>query len=224
MVPKGYIVAVLPRARAARVGRAAPGFAGARVGAVLATLLYQEREGEKRGDSVSKNRALVPVLAGSGAAAVGVVVYALSNRRQKGAALAAEPEAAVSEPEAPAPLRESMVVPRAHVPDPLEVDLDLDGIFRGIDDLESEREEPTVRADVKVPALAGADDVEPPSADELGAYWLSRATQSERSLNEGDLEIDLDNVADLRDEAEPEDGEPEDEEQAFALVAGQRRD
>jgi hypothetical protein len=177
---------------------------------------------------VSNNRALVPVLAGLGAAAVGVVVYALSNRRQKGAAAVSEPEAVVSEPEVPAPLRESMVVPRAHVPDPLEVDLDLDGIFRGIDDLEGEREEPTVRADVKVPALAGADDAEPPGADELGAYWLSRATQSERSLNEGDLEIDLDNVADLRDEAEPEDApedaEPEDEEQAFALVAGQRRD
>ena len=174
---------------------------------------------------MSKNRALVPVLAGLGAAAVGVVVYALSNRRQKGAALVSEPETVASEPEMPARLRESMVVPRAQVPDPLEVDLDLDGIFRGIDDLEGEHEEPTVRADVKVPALAGADDAEPPSADELGAYWLSRATQSERSLNEGDLELDLDNVPELRDEADPEDVEPEDhEEQAFALVAGQRRD
>jgi hypothetical protein len=36
---------------------------------------------------------------------------------------------------------------------------------------------------------------------------LSRATQSERSLSEGDLDIDLDNVADFRDEDAPDEDE-----------------
>ena len=63
-----------------------------------------------------------------------------------------------------------------------------------------------------MPPLASADDAEPPSPDELGAFWLSRATQSERSFSEGDLDIDLENVADVREVTEPDEYEYDDEE------------
>jgi hypothetical protein len=95
-----------------------------------------------------------------------------------------------------------MVVPRGSVPDPLEVDLDLDGVFYAPD---VEPEEATVQCDVKVPPLASADDAEPPGPDDLGNFWLSRATQSEHSFSEAELEVDLDNVADISGEGANDD-------------------
>jgi hypothetical protein len=173
---------------------------------------------------VSKRKTLIPVLAGiAGVAAVGTLAYVLTRRAEGGPARnaregreGAEP-ASTRSPE----LRESMVVPRSAVPDPLEVDLDLDGIFRAA--AESELDEATVRCDVKVPPLAGADDAEPPGPDDLGGYWLSRATQSERSFSESELQVDLENVADLRDDAEPDEYEYEYEDEVRAVADRARR-
>jgi hypothetical protein len=81
-----------------------------------------------------------------------------------------------------------------------------------------------VQADVKVPALASADDAEPPGPDDLGSYYLSRATQSERSLTELDLEPDVENLADLREQAADElEPEEEDEAEERELAAVTRR-
>ncbi|MES1177351.1 MAG: hypothetical protein ABUL62_23715 [Myxococcales bacterium] len=143
---------------------------------------------------MSNNRALVPVLASLGAAAVGVVVYAFSGRRQSAAPPAPNLDAE--------PLRESMVVPRAD-----ERDFDWD--------------EPTVQADIKVPALAGADDAEPPGPDDLGSYWLSRATQSERSLTELDLKPEVEAIADPRAALDEPELDDEDEAQDRALAAAE---
>jgi hypothetical protein len=61
-----------------------------------------------------------------------------------------------------------------------------------------------------VPALAGADDAEPPAPEDLGAYWLTRATDSERSRDESDLELEVeglpspDLVAELDEPADDE--------------------
>ena len=159
---------------------------------------------------MSKSRALMPVLVGiAGVTAVGSLAYAFRRRAQRAArARARHAGAAPASSRRPA-LRESMVVPRSPVPDPVTVVLDLDGVFRGEAELELEPEaaEATVQCDVRLPSPTSADDGEPPEADELGDYWLSRATQSERSLCEGDLDIDLNNVADFREEAEEDDDE-----------------
>ncbi|HEY5372869.1 MAG TPA: hypothetical protein VIK01_04250, partial [Polyangiaceae bacterium] len=136
------------------------------------------------------------VLAGiAGLGVVGTVTYAFTRRTRR-AAPAAYVQAAPASLARPA-VRESMVVSRSIVREPLTVVLDLDGVFRG--EAELEPAEATVQCDVKLPPPASADG-EPPEADSAGCYWLSRATQSGRSLSKGDLDIDLDNVADFRDE------------------------
>ncbi|HEX3851901.1 MAG TPA: hypothetical protein VHW01_13100 [Polyangiaceae bacterium] len=157
---------------------------------------------------MSKSRALIPVLAGiAGIGMVGTLAYALRRRAQRADQVCA-PQAQVERASSPGrSVRESMVVPRSSVPEPVTVVLDLDGVFRGESELEAELAEATVQCDVKLPSPISADDGEPPEADALGAYWLSRATQSERSLSEGDLDIDLDNVADFRDEDAPDEDE-----------------
>jgi len=136
------------------------------------------------GAAVSQSRALVPVLVGiAGVTAVGSLAY-FRRRAERGIqarAAHAEPVPASSprpvQRESP-DLRESMVVPRSPVPDPLTVVLDLDGVLRAETELEPE---PTVRSSVARSAPASAP-------------------QSERSRCEGDLDIDLCNVADLRQE------------------------
>jgi len=149
------------------------------------------------GAAVSKSRALIPVLAGiAGVGVVATLAYAFARRAQRAAGVTSV-LAAPAWSARPA-VRESMVVPRGGAPEPLTVVLDLDGVFRG--EAELEPAEATVQCDLKLPPPASADDSEPPEADSLGCGWLSRATQSERSLSEGDLDIDLDNVADFRDE------------------------
>ena len=146
---------------------------------------------------MSKRNTLISVVAGmAGVAIVGTLAYAFSRRAQSVARVAsADAQPASSPPR----LRESMVVPRRAVPDPLEIDLDLDGVFRAPE--EDESAEATVQCDVKVPPLAGADDAEPASPDDLGAYWLTRATQSEHSFSESELVVDLENIADPSEDA-----------------------
>ncbi len=148
---------------------------------------------------MSKSKVLIPVLAG--AAALGAVAYALSRPTRRVAAAAPSPAA-----EQPA-LRESMVVPRATLTTD-SLDLDLDGIFDS--NPEDALEYTTVHADTRVPALASADDAEPPSPEDLGAYWLSRATDSERSRDESDLELELDGLAIPDDSADIEEQEDDD--------------
>lgn len=163
---------------------------------------------KRTGVVVSKSRALIPVLTGiAGVGMIGTLAYAFKRWAQRADRLRA-PHAPV-EPASSAgrAVRESMVVPRSSVPEPVMVVLDLDGVFRGESELEAEPVEATVQCDVKLPSPNSADDGEPPEADALGAYWLSRATQSERSLSEGDLDIDLDNVAEFRDEDAPDEDE-----------------
>jgi hypothetical protein len=165
---------------------------------------------------VSNNRALVPVLASLGAAAVGVVAYAFSGRRQR----SVPPLADVDSP----PLRESGIVPRAEIADPslLEAvadldaaDLDAEELFPAEFPVQDGLEELTVQPDLKVPALASADDAEPPSPDDLGSFWLAGATQSERSLTELDLQPDVETLADLRDELGEKDESEEKDEDAL---------
>ena len=166
------------------------------------------------------SRPLITVLASfAGATAVGTLSY-LFTRRARGAARAGDAGAEPSVASAPvAEARESMVVSRSSVADPLTVVLDLDGIFRG--EAELETAELTAQCDVKRPPPVGADDGEPPEADRLGALWLARATESERSLSEADLEIDLDNVPDFHDEAEQvEDDEAYHDEYELTAASG----
>lgn len=153
---------------------------------------------------MSKSRAVIPVLASiAGAGAIGTLAYAFA-RLAKRAAQAPVTHAAAVPASSPRPaMRESMVVARSSVPEPLTVVLDLDGVFRGEAALGPA--EATVHCDVRLPSPASADDGEPPQADELGGYWLSRATQSERSLRGGDLDIDLDNAADFRHDQDEDD-------------------
>jgi hypothetical protein len=170
---------------------------------------------------VSKRNTLIPVVAGmAGVAIVGTLAYALS-RRALGVARSAVPSADARPASAPHELRESMVVPRRAVPDPLELDLDLDGVFRA--PAEDESAEATVHCDVKVPPLASADDAEPASPDDLGAYWLTRATQSERSFSESELVVDLENIADPSDDAEQDEYEYEYESAELTVTDRLRR-
>ncbi len=149
---------------------------------------------------MSKSRIWLPVLAGAAAVGVGALAFVYA-RRGRGFGQGDQPG------EVPPParaLRDSMVVPRGHARDRHE-ELDLDGIFSG----ESEEPEagPTVQSAVRVPPLVSADDAEPPSPDELGSYWLSRAAQSEHSPSEGELVLDFEDLA----IAEPADQEELDE-------------
>lgn len=140
---------------------------------------------------MSKSRVLMPVFVG--AAALGAVAYALSRHNKRALVPASGP------PDAEPGLRESMRVLRA-ARDAEASALDLDGVFEANPD--DAMEYATIHADTHVPALASADDAEPPAPEDLGAYWLTRATDSERSLDESDLELELDSLPNLEEEAE----------------------
>ena len=130
---------------------------------------------------MSKRNTLIPVVAGiAGVAVMGTLAYALSRRAQNAGAPRTARENVQPAPSALPPLRESMVVPRKAVPDPLEIDL----ILTAYSGRPADTEEATVQCDVRVPPLSSADDAEPAGPDDLGSYWLSRATQSERSFSE----------------------------------------
>ena len=152
-----------------------------------------------RKDAVS-SRVLVPVLA---SAALGAVVYALTRPNKRRVAPASNAPAA--DPE----LRESMVAPSGTAE---LLGLDLDGVFDANPD--DALQHATVHADTRVPPLASADDAEPPAPEDLGAYWLSRATDSERSLDESDLELGLDGLPNPEESANVEQQAVADEEAA----------
>ena len=57
-------------------------------------------------------------------------------------------------------------------------------------------EAPTVQFLMKAPTLVGSDDGDALDPDDLGADWLARAAQSERSLGESDLDVALDDIPD----------------------------
>ena len=105
---------------------------------------------------------------------------------------------------------------RGSVPDPLDVALNLEGIF----DAEYESTpELTVRPDLHLPRPLGGDDEDAPGADDLGRAWLSQATLAERSLRVSDLVPELDDIAasagdDDRAGDDEEDEEDEEEERA----------
>ena len=108
-----------------------------------------------------------------------------------------------------------MVVLRPDLATPEAFDLDLDGVFDASP--EDALAYATVRGDTRVPPLASADDSEPPSPEDLGAYWLARATDSERSRDESDLELDVDGLADPGDTADS-DPRDEDEDEDDAVI------
>ncbi|MEO8904487.1 MAG: hypothetical protein ABI488_19105 [Polyangiaceae bacterium] len=135
---------------------------------------------------MAKSSVLIPVLAG--AAALGAVAYAFSRPSRRSPATISRSRFA--EPDPRHSVRVARDVPGTEY-------LDLDGIFDA--NPEDALEHATVHADTRAPLLASADDAEPPSPEDLGAYWLSRATDSERSRDESDLELEIEAVADPTD-------------------------
>ena len=83
--------------------------------------------------------------------------------------------------------------------EPLDLALNLGGVF---DAAAYDEPELTARPSDHVPPPVGGDDEDAPSADDLGRNWLTQATQSERSLSELDLAVDVDNIAKPADEDE----------------------
>ncbi|MEO7036758.1 MAG: hypothetical protein ABI548_22600 [Polyangiaceae bacterium] len=138
---------------------------------------------------MSKSSVLIPVLAG--AAALGAVAYAFSRPSKR--VPASTPSSGFAEPAS----RDGALVALDGAPGIEDFGLDLDGIFDANPD--DALEHATVHADTRAPVLASADDAEPPSPEDLGAYWLSRATDSERSRDESDLELEIEDLADPAD-------------------------
>ncbi len=71
--------------------------------------------------------------------------------------------------------------------------------------LRSSDDEPTVQCLVKAPPLVGTDDAEALDPDDLGGFSLGRAAQSECSVAESELEIPLEDLANAKLEATPDD-------------------
>jgi hypothetical protein len=137
---------------------------------------------------VSRSKVWVPVLAG--AAAVGALAYAYTRRTRSGSSAFSSAANDVQ-----STLRDSMVVPRGEALGPL-AELDLDGVFEGdSDEPLAPTVSPTAQSVPRVPALSSADDAEAPSPDDLGTFWLQRAAQSEHSLSESELMIDIDELS-----------------------------
>jgi hypothetical protein len=143
-----------------------------------------------------------------GAAAAGALAYAFS--RQSKLALASGSRSVGAEPA----LRERRRVLRA-VGTAEALALDLDGVFDA--NSEDALDFVTVHGDTHVSALASADDAEPPAPEDLGAYWLTRATDSERSRDESDLEVDIDGLRSPDEVAEFDEQEEREEGEALAV-------
>jgi hypothetical protein len=142
---------------------------------------------------VTKTTACVSILAAG--ATLGLLSYAFTRRSKlaSGRPNLARSDALSSR--APSNVASSSPVSLASVP--------AVQVFALLDDT-SLRVAPTVRCVTPIPRQVGADDAEALEPDDMGEDWLSRATQSERSLGEADLEIDIENVAFSLDESEPE--------------------
>ena len=83
---------------------------------------------------------------------------------------------------------------RGSLPDPLDVAMNLDGIFDADADDDNSEAVLTARPDQHLPHPVSADDEDAPGPDDLGPAWLAQATQSERSLREADLTPELDEL------------------------------
>ena len=120
-----------------------------------------------------------------------------------------ETEAAALELSAQRDWERELARPRGSTPEPLDVALNLDGIF----DAELDDSELTVRPSDHVRGPLNADDEDPPSPDDLGRAWLSQATEAERSATEDDLIANVDEIAVSAQEiGEADDDELSDEE------------
>ena len=103
---------------------------------------------------------------------------------------------------------------RPSTPDPLDVAMNLDGLF----DAPVDESALTVRTSEHVPLPLGGDDRESPDADDLGLAWLAQATQAEYSMREADLVPALEDIAFAEQDADPEedaDPAPQDEHEDF---------
>jgi hypothetical protein len=141
-----------------------------------------------------------------------VAALAYVATRRAGGAVDRRRRSTLKAQAAPAPLPASAELPLGP-PDPLE--LDLEELF----DIQAS-DAVTAQPHERVPAAANADDAEAPSADDLGANWLSHATQSELSSRPADLVPDLENIADpQRPNEDQEQEEEQEEEQEFGPIA-----
>ncbi len=108
---------------------------------------------------------------------------------------------------------------RGSNPDPLDIAMNLDGIFEGQSESGSAL---TVRSIDHLPAPLGGDDEEAPSADDLGLAWLTKATQAEHLVGESDLKLEIENLgfaeeteSDEADTAQAELDDEQDEHEDF---------
>ena len=138
---------------------------------------------------MAKSKVILSALAAS--AGVAALAYAVSRRARRLRHAQAFHQTAAAEPARD--LTQSGALPRS---------------FESVSADENEPPEPTAQISARPPAPIGADDVEGLDPEEIGADWLARATQSERSASESDLELELENLAaplgDSADEASPE--------------------
>jgi len=137
---------------------------------------------------VAKSKVIVSALAAS--AGVAVLAYAVTRRSRR-----LRHAQAFHQPELTEPVGElaqsSSALPRSPA---------------SVSAVENEPPEPTAQISARPPAPIGADDVEALDPEEIGADWLARATQSERSASESDLELELENLAAPLEESADEEG------------------
>jgi hypothetical protein len=126
------------------------------------------------------------------------LVQPLANETLASSDLSAPPVADAPPLSAPDWERLTVHSTRGSTPDPLDIAMNLDGIFDGQSE---DGLALTVRPSERVRAPFGGDDEEAPNADDLGVAWLTQATQAEHSLRESDLTPELENIA-LLDQAD----------------------
>jgi len=136
---------------------------------------------------VAKSKVIFSALAAG--ASVAVLAYAVTRRSRR--------------------LRHAQAFHQTDLAEPVG-DLEQTGAPRPLASVSAQDEieppEPTAQVSARPPALVGADDVEALDPEEIGADWLARATQSERSASESDLELELENLAAPLDEDTEEEG------------------
>lgn len=163
--------------------------------------------------SVSKKIGLVTILLG--ASAVAALAYGVTRRSGPKRAAETRPSAASGLAWRGSGESEAELLMKAEhelgtAPDPLDLALNLDGIF----ETESVSSDAlSVQFSDRVPLPTNGDDQDPPSPDDLGRTWLEQATESEPSLSVAELTPELENLSldQLAADARDDDG---DEEQA----------
>jgi hypothetical protein len=135
---------------------------------------------------VAKSKVIFSALAAS--AGVAALAYAVTRRSRR--------------------LRHAQAFHQTAAPEPARELAQPSALPRSIASVGTEDEppEPTAQLSARPPAPLGADDVEALDPEEIGADWLARATQSERSASESDLELELENLAAPLDDSADEEG------------------